>query len=92
MTTLHANSTKDAISRLELLAGFAGFNGSEVTFRSQLASSIHLFVHVARLATGSRKLTAITEVQGLKGGELVLKDLFRYDVASGQRHDLRGVA
>jgi pilus assembly protein CpaF len=89
MTTLHANSTKDAVSRLELLAGFAGFNGSEVTFRGQLASAIHLFVHVARLPSGARKLMAITEVEGIRQGELIMKDLFRYDVATGKRQDLR---
>ena len=89
MTTLHANSTKDAISRLELLAGFAGFNGSELTFRGQIASSIHLFVHVARLANGARKLVAITALEGLQGGELKLRDVFRYDPATGQRQDLR---
>jgi len=92
MTTLHANSTKDAISRLELLAGFAGFNGSEQTFRGQIASSIHLFVQVARLPSGARKLMAITEVQGLTQGELKLRDIFRYDVATGQRQDLRSAA
>ncbi|MES2885088.1 MAG: CpaF family protein [Pseudomonadota bacterium] len=92
MTTLHANATRDAISRMELLAGFAGYNGSELTFRGQIASSIHLFVHVARLANGARKLMAITEVDGLVGSELKLRDVFRYDVATGQRHDLRGSA
>ena len=89
MTTLHANSTKDAISRLELLAGFAGFNGSEITFRGQLASSIHLFVHVARLANGARRLMAVTEVLGVKDGELVLRDVFRFDAGTGARQDLR---
>ena len=89
MTTLHANTSRDAISRLELLAGFAGFNGSEQTFRAQIASSIHLFVHVARLASGARKLMAITEVEGISGGELKLHDVFRYDPTTGQRHDLR---
>ena len=92
MTTLHANATKDAISRMELLAGFAGYNGSELTFRGQIASSIHLFVHVARLASGARKLISITEVDGLVGSELKLRDVFRYDLATGQRHDLRAVA
>lgn len=89
MTTLHANSTFDAISRLELLAGFAGFNGSELTFRGQIASSIHLFVHVARLASGARKLMAITEVNGVQGGELQLRDVFRYEPETGRRHDFR---
>ena len=92
MTTLHANATKDAISRMELLAGFAGYNGSELTFRGQIASSIHLFVHVARLANGARKLISVTEVDGLVGSELKLRDVFRYEVATGQRHDLRSSA
>jgi pilus assembly protein CpaF len=92
MTTLHANSTKDALSRLELLAGFAGFNGSEVTFRGQVASSIHLFVHVARLPSGARKLMGITEVMAVQDGALQLNDLFRYDPQTGERHDLRASA
>ncbi len=92
MTTLHANSTRDAISRLELLAGFAGFNGSELTFRGQIASSIHLFVQVSRLATGARKLMAITEVLGLEQGELKLRDVFRTDPVTGERQDLRSGA
>jgi pilus assembly protein CpaF len=90
MTTLHANSTRDAIHRLELLAGFAGFKGSSATFRGQIASSIDLFVHVARLPSGARKLMAVTEVLGLEGEELQLRDLFRYDSLNGQRQDLRG--
>lgn len=92
MTTLHANSTRDAIARLELLAGFAGFNGSEVNFRGQIASSIHLFVHVARLPSGARKLLTITEVTGMADGVLHLRDLFRCDAATGVREDLRGRA
>ncbi|ROH92985.1 CpaF family protein [Stagnimonas aquatica] len=91
MTTLHANSTRDAIHRLELLAGFAGFKGSSATFRGQIASSIDLFVHVARLPTGARKLMAVSEVIGLEGDGLQLRDLFRYDPVSGRRQDLRGV-
>jgi len=92
MTTLHANSTKDAISRLELLAGFAGFAGSEVTFRGQIASSIQLFVQVARLPSGARRVMAITEVRGIEQGELKLVDVFRCDPVTDERHDLRGRA
>jgi pilus assembly protein CpaF len=92
MTTLHANSTRDAISRLELLAGFAGFNGSEINFRGQIASSIQLFVQVSRLPSGVRKLMSVTEVQGIQDGQLQLRDLFRCDAITGERHDLRGAA
>lgn len=88
MTTIHANSTRDAIHRLELLAAFAGFTGSEVTFRGQLSSAVALFVHLARLPTGERRLMSVTELNGLAGGELQLRDRFRYDEASGQHLDL----
>jgi pilus assembly protein CpaF len=92
MTTLHANSPRDAIHRLELLAGFAGYTGSELTFRGQIASAIQLMVHVARLPGGERRVTSIMEVQGLSGHELVLRELFRYDLASNNHLDLRGEA
>ncbi|HEY0914025.1 MAG TPA: CpaF family protein [Solimonas sp.] len=90
MTTIHANSTYDAVHRLELLAGFAGYNGSEVAFRAQVASAIQLLVHVARLPSGHRRLMSVTEVVGAKGQDLILRDVFRYDVESGQHRDLRG--
>jgi len=89
MTTIHANSTRDAVHRLELLAGFAGFTGSEITFRAQVASAIQLLVHVARLPGGERRLMSVTEVIGAKGHELLLRELFRYDVDRREHLDLR---
>jgi pilus assembly protein CpaF len=89
MTTIHANNTHDAIHRLELLAGFAGYNGSELTFRGQVASAIQLLVHVARLVDGSRRLMSVTEVRGLSGHELNLQTVFRYDLESNEHLDLR---
>src|SRR3546814_61858 len=91
MTTLHANSTRDAIHRMELLAGFAGYTGSETTFRGQVAAAIQLLVHVSRLKDGKRRVMSITEVVGLVDGELVLRDVFRYDLERGEHLDLRGV-
>ncbi len=92
MTTIHANSTHDAIHRLELLAGFAGYNGSELTFRGQVASAIQLLVHVARLVDGSRRLMSVTEVRGLNGHELNLHPVFRYDLERNEHLDLRTAA
>lgn len=92
MTTLHANSTRDALHRLELLAGFAGYTGSEVTFRGQIASAIQLMVQVSRLPSGERRVVAVTEVLGLKDGELHMRDLFTYDLNLKQHLDLRGAA
>lgn len=89
MTTIHANSTRDALTRLELLAGFAGYNGSEVTFRGQVASAVHLLVHVARLSDGKRRLMSVTEVQGLSGHDLKMETIFRYDIEAGVHVDCR---
>ena len=90
MTTLHANTSRDAVHRLELLAGFAGYNGSTETFRGQVASAIQLFVHVARLATGERRVLSVTEVTGVGPDALAMSERFRYDVERGEHLDLRG--
>lgn len=90
MTTLHANSTRDAVHRLELLAGFAGYKGSERTFRSQVASAVQLLVQLSRLPGGERRLMSVTEVQGVVDGELRLRELFRYDPLVQRHLDLRG--
>ena len=75
MTTLHANSPEDAIHRLELLAGFAGYNGSALTFRGQVASSIDLIIHIVRDASGKRRVAALTEITGLIDERLGLADI-----------------
>ena len=90
MTTLHANSCADAIHRLELLAGFAGFTGTEVTLRGQVVSAIDLMVHVSRLPDGARRLMSITEIRGIQDGHVELADVFRFDAAAAAHVDLRG--
>ena len=92
MTTLHANNVRDAIHRIEMLAGFAGYNGAETTLRGQISAAINLMVHVARLSSGLRRVLAITEVRGMQGRELVMRDLFRYEAGSGRHLDLREAA
>ncbi len=90
MTTIHANSPSDAIHRLELLAGFAGYSGSEANFRSQVASAVQVLVHVGRLKGGERRVLSVTEVVGAKGGELLQREVFRYDPERGVHLDCRG--
>ena len=90
MTTLHANSLDDALNRLELLANFAGFSGSEVTLRAQVASAIHLMVQVARLPGGERRVTQVAEVRGTRDSGLDLCSVFRFDPASAAHVDQRG--
>jgi pilus assembly protein CpaF len=92
MTTLHANNVRDAIHRLELLAGFAGYSGSDVTLRGQIAAALQLMVHVARMPSGVRRVVSITEVQGLQGREFLMRDVFRFEPDSGRHLDLREAA
>ena len=78
LTTVHANSPRDAISRLETLAMMAGMDLPVFIIRSQIASAVDLIIQQARLKDGSRKITQITEVQGLEGENIILQNIFTY--------------
>ncbi len=78
LTTLHANSPRDAISRLETMTLMAGLNLPVRVIREQIAAAIDLVVQQARLRDGSRKIIRVTEVQGMEGDVLVLQDIFRF--------------
>jgi pilus assembly protein CpaF len=80
LTTVHANSPRDAVARLETLCLMAGMDMPIEVIRAQIASAIHLFVQQARLKDGSRKITQITEVQGMEGQNLTLQPIFTYRV------------
>ncbi len=77
MTTLHANSTRDALHRIELLAGFAGFNGTTQTLDRQIGSALDLMVQLTRLPVGRRRLIEVSRVE-FAGEGLVTVPLFRY--------------
>ncbi len=79
LTTVHANSPRDAISRLEVLMLMAGLELPIKVLRQQIASAVDLIVQQTRLKDGSRKVTAITEVVGMEGDTVVLTDLFKFD-------------
>ena len=76
LTTVHANDTRDALSRLEILVGMAGFDLPIWVIRRQIASAIHIIVQVSRLMGGARKVVKISEVTGMEGDNLVMHDLF----------------
>jgi pilus assembly protein CpaF len=76
MTTVHANSPRDAISRLETMVLMAGFDLPARAIRRQIASAIHLFVHLERARTGRRRLVQITEVTGMEDDTISMQDLF----------------
>jgi septum site-determining protein MinD len=77
MTTTHANTPKECLSRLENLCLMAGMDLPQRAIREQIASAIQVIVQVQRLSDGSRKITHITEVQSMKGDDIVpLGDIF----------------
>mgnify|MGYP005851368373 CR=1 FL=1 len=78
MTTLHANSPRDALSRLETMVLMAGMELPLRAIREQIASAIDLIVHQDRLRDGSRRVTCIAEVQGLESDVVVMQDIFRF--------------
>ncbi|RPJ39638.1 MAG: response regulator [Planctomycetaceae bacterium] len=86
LTTVHANSPRDTIARLETLVLMAGMELPLKVVRSQIASAIDLIVQQARLRDGSRKVIGITEVQGMEGDVVVLSDIFMFK-ETGMQND-----
>lgn len=78
LTTAHANSPRDVLSRLETMVLMAGMELPVRAIREQISSAIDLIVHQSRIRDGSRKITYITEVQRMEGNIIVLQDIFRY--------------
>lgn len=78
MTTVHANTPRDALSRLETMVLMAGYDLPIRAIREQIVSALHLIVQVDRMPDGRRVVTAVTEVQGLEGDVVLLQDIFHY--------------
>jgi len=76
LTTIHANSPRDCIARLETLVMMSGVNMPLKAIREQIASAVHLIIQQARLSDGSRKVTYVTEVAGIQGDVVSLQDVF----------------
>ena len=79
LTTLHANSPRDAISRMETMVLMAGMDLPLKVVRQQISSAVDLIIQQTRLKDGSRKVTAITEVVGMEGDVVVLTDIFKFE-------------
>jgi pilus assembly protein CpaF len=79
MTTIHSNSPRDTLHRLETMVLMAGMDLPVRAIREQIASALDLIIHMARLKDGSRKIVAITEVQGMEGDVIVLQDIFVFE-------------
>jgi pilus assembly protein CpaF len=79
LTTIHANSPRDALARMETMAMMANLNIAEKAIRKQIVSAISLVLHVARFSDGTRRLTYITEITGMEGDVISLQDLFVFE-------------
>ena len=83
ISTVHANSPRDAVARLETLVLMAGMDLPLRAIREQIASAVNLIVHISRLRDGTRRITHITEVQGMEGDIVTLQDSFVFDYSAG---------
>ena len=79
LTTIHANSTRDAVARVETMVMMAGFELPIRAIRQQFASAIHVLVQAQRLSGGARKLISITEVSGMEGDIITMQDIFSFE-------------
>lgn len=86
LTTLHANSPRDALARLETMVLMAGVDLPTRAIREQAASALDLIIHQSRLRDGSRRITHITEVTGMESEVITLQDLFTFDYHAGVDH------
>ncbi len=83
ITTIHSNSPRDTLSRIETMTLMAGFDLPIRAIREQMASALDLVVHLSRLRDGTRRVTHVTEVQGMEGDVITLQDVFLFDWSMG---------
>jgi pilus assembly protein CpaF len=79
MTTIHANSPRDAIHRLETMVLMAGMDLPLRAIREQIAGAIDLIIQIARMRDGTRKVVEVTEVQGMEGDVIVTQEIFKFE-------------
>lgn len=79
LTTIHANTPRDALSRLETMIQMAGLRISDRAMRWQISSAINLVVQVARLSDGTRRLTSISEITGMEGETITMQEIFQFE-------------
>jgi pilus assembly protein CpaF len=84
LTTVHANSARDSLSRLETMVLMAGIDLPSRAIREQIASALDVVIHQERMRDGTRKVVGVSEVQGMEGPTIVLQNLFAYDYRSGK--------
>jgi pilus assembly protein CpaF len=89
LTTIHCNSPRDALSRLETMILMAGYDLPLRAIRQQIASALDVIVHLDRFGDGTRRVVNITEVQGMEGDVITLQDVYSYAFVDGGRESAR---
>ncbi len=84
LSTIHANSPRDALARIETMVLMAGFDLPSRALREQVASALDLIIHIERFRDGSRRIANVTEVVGMEGEIITLQDIFKYDFHEGR--------
>jgi pilus assembly protein CpaF len=79
LTTIHANSPRDAISRMETMALMANLNLPEKAIRQQIASAVNIIVQVSRMSDGSRRVTHLSEITGMDQEVISMQDIYRFE-------------
>jgi pilus assembly protein CpaF len=91
LTTLHSNSTRDALTRLETLMLMAGVNIPEVAMREMMSSALEVVVQVARLSDGTRKVVSISEIVGMESDVISMQEVFKFEkIGMGERGEVQG--
>jgi len=79
LTTVHANSTRDALARLETMIQMTGMRLSDRAMRQQIASAVHIVIQVARLSDGTRRITSVSEITGMEGDTISMQEVFQFE-------------
>ncbi len=90
MTTLHANNTRDALSRLETMVLMSGMELPHRAIREQVASAIDMIIQLSRMRDGSRRVVSITEVQGMEGDVITMADIFKFEQTGFENNKVIG--
>lgn len=90
LTTLHANTPRDALARLETMSMYSGIELPEKNIKSQIASAIDLVIQASRLQDGSRKITAVSEITGMEGSVITMQDIFIFEQTGMENSKIQG--
>lgn len=91
LTTLHANSPRDALSRLETMVLFAGINLPDKNIKSQISSAVDFIIQVSRLSDGTRKITSVSEITGMEESVISMQEIFRFEQIGVENGKVIGV-